>query len=265
MKQWNGDVRSLDFKRELRRPDMVSLPKYARLQKALRQAIERGLWKPGSKLPTEIELAAVTPFSLGTVQRAIRALVDEGVVVRRRGYGTFVAEQPKPMETPLHCRFLNDDETGYLPVFPKVVSRRRIAKKGPWSQHLGQRGNNIIQIDRKININNEFLVYSKFFVNADRLGSLMDVPIDKLDGANFKAILLRDFNLSIARVSQNMTVAQFPPEVCRAIAVRIGTVGTIIEIVASGGTGEAIYYQQLYVPPSARKLHLSDTQYPSLR
>ena len=51
-------------------------PKYARLSDAIEQAIERGEWKPGEKLPKESALAEVTPFSLGTVQRAYRQLVD---------------------------------------------------------------------------------------------------------------------------------------------------------------------------------------------
>ena len=41
--------------------------KYARLSDAIEQAIERGEWKPGKKLPTESPLAEVMPFSLGTV------------------------------------------------------------------------------------------------------------------------------------------------------------------------------------------------------
>ena len=64
-------------------------PKYARLSEAIEQAIERGEWKPGEKLPTESALAEVTPFSLGTVRRAYRQFVDFGTVEGRQGAGSF--------------------------------------------------------------------------------------------------------------------------------------------------------------------------------
>ena len=71
---------------------MPGLPKYAQLRDTLLAAIEHGYWKAGAKLPTEQALARHTPFSLGTVQRALRALVAEGIVVRLQGSGTYVAD-----------------------------------------------------------------------------------------------------------------------------------------------------------------------------
>src|SRR3546814_14632014 len=81
-----------------------------------------------------------TPFSLGTVQRAMRALTEDGIVMRRQGHGSFVADSRARMDDPWHCRFWTRDGTGFLPVYPKVLSRRRIAERGPWSRPLGQQG-----------------------------------------------------------------------------------------------------------------------------
>ena len=49
-------------------------------------------------------------------------LVDEGVVVRRQGQGTFVSDRAVGrMHAPLHCRFVDDSGTAYLPVYPEVT------------------------------------------------------------------------------------------------------------------------------------------------
>jgi DNA-binding GntR family transcriptional regulator len=235
------------------------LPKYAQLRQTLLAAIEGGLWKRGAKLPTEQELARDMPYSLGTIQRALRGLVDDGLLVRMQGQGTFVGEGRKAMEAPWHCRFLDDSGSGYLPVYPQVVLRRRIAARGPWSGVLQQRGRDIVRIDRRLRIADEFTVYSRFYLNADRFGSMLERPLAALDAANFKSILEREFNLPITHLSQTIAVVAFPVAVCRSIGAAPATVGTMLEIVASAGRTRNVYYQQLFIPPTRRRLVVSDT------
>lgn len=65
--------------------------KYVSLADSMRRSILAGSWAMGSKLPTEKELIETTGLSLTTVRRAFQELVDEGLVNRKRGAGTFVA------------------------------------------------------------------------------------------------------------------------------------------------------------------------------
>jgi DNA-binding GntR family transcriptional regulator len=237
---------------------VAGLPKYAVLRETLVAAIQAGVWKRGMKLPTEQAFARSLPYSLGTIQRALRALVEDGFVVRVQGQGTFVAEGRKALDAPWHCRFLDDAGSGFLPVYPHVVLRRRIAARGPWSACLQQRGDNIIRIDRALNVADEFVVYSRFYVNADRFGALMDKPLQELDAANFKAILDREFNLPVTHLSQTLETGPFPAAVCRAIGLAPGAVGTTLDIVAGAGRARNVYYQRLYIPPCRRRLVVSD-------
>lgn len=50
-------------------------------------------YRPGDKLPNENDLAGEYGVSRGTLREAIRILSSHGVLVVRRGMGTFVAEQ----------------------------------------------------------------------------------------------------------------------------------------------------------------------------
>ena len=110
------------------------LPKYAQLREAILAAIKDSHWKPGAKLPPEGKLVSDTPFSLGTVQKALRSLVEVGAIVRRQGMGSFVAQDQRQMDLPWHLRFVGDKEEKYLPVFPKVVMRRNEVRPGPWGR-----------------------------------------------------------------------------------------------------------------------------------
>jgi GntR family transcriptional regulator len=62
------------------------------LAQLLRAEIRRGACPPGSRLPTEVQLASQHGVSVITVQRALRELEQEGLIERFRGRGTFVRD-----------------------------------------------------------------------------------------------------------------------------------------------------------------------------
>ena len=234
------------------------LPKYAQLREAILAAIKDGYWKPGAKLPPEGKLMQEIPFSLGTVQKALRSLVEEGAIVRRQGLGSFVSQGQRQMDLPWHLRFAGDKEGEYLPVYPKVVLRRKEATPGPWADLLGNPKDSFLQIDRIMNIGNEFLVYSKFFASRKKLGEFLKKPVVELEKTNFKTILRRDYNLTITRMTYNLRIIPLPPEVCRAVKVQEGMIGLVMEILAHSGRKNPVYYQELFLPPNNRKLYISD-------
>lgn len=243
---------------KLGKPSVPGLPKYAQLREILFSAISSGHWKPGARLPTEAELAQVTPFSLGTVQRAMRALVDEGLVVRTQGTGSFVAEGRAPLDAPLHLRFSRvDGEPGFLPLFPKLIARKRIAERGPWSDYLGQEGANIIRIDRRLSVNGEFNIFNRFYVNADKFGSVATRPVASLDGINIKELLASELNMPVTHVEQRVHIQKLGAEVCKSIGVKAGTTGLVLESAASAGRGNWIYYLESFIPPTRHKLDVT--------
>lgn len=241
---------------------MSGQPKYMRLRDMLLVQIESGRWQPGARLPTETDLTRQTALSLGTVQRALRALVEDGVVVRQQGRGTFVADSRKPMDAPWHCRFIADDGKSFLPVYPKVLMCKRIRERGPWSALLDQHGSNIVRIDRAISIADEFSVYSMFYLNGERFAGILKKPLAALDGVNLKALLGREFGLPVTHITQSMSTAAFPSDVCRALKLGTSAVGTVLEIAASTGRGRHVYFQSLFIPPNRRRLVVSDTYNP---
>ncbi len=66
------------------------LPLYQQLQRALREAIESRVLGPDDALPAERDLAKDFRVSRITVRKALDGLVNEGLLVRRQGSGTFV-------------------------------------------------------------------------------------------------------------------------------------------------------------------------------
>jgi len=71
----------------------VSGPLYVQLQRALRDAIHNEQVSADEALPPERDLADELNVSRITVRKAFEGLVSEGLLVRRRGSGTFVANR----------------------------------------------------------------------------------------------------------------------------------------------------------------------------
>lgn len=72
------------------REDRYPLTLQEQLRADLLQQIENGTYAPGDQLPTESELVEAYGVSRVTVRAALAMLVEEGVLVKRRGKGTFV-------------------------------------------------------------------------------------------------------------------------------------------------------------------------------
>lgn len=69
---------------------------YTQLADILRAKIYSKEWKPRSKIPSEHKLMEQFGVARGTVRKALKALVDEGLLVQMRGSGTYVAEPGIP-------------------------------------------------------------------------------------------------------------------------------------------------------------------------
>jgi GntR family transcriptional regulator len=81
-------------------PTTQQAKRRARLRSAsvhdeLRQRIDQGQLRAGTRLPSEPDLAAELRVSRATLREALRALEEEGLLRRRWGSGTYVAERPR--------------------------------------------------------------------------------------------------------------------------------------------------------------------------
>jgi GntR family transcriptional regulator len=69
-------------------------PLFLQLADELREEIRDGKRPPGSQLPTEAEFHELYGVSRTTTKAALRQLVGEGLVITRKGYGSYVRERP---------------------------------------------------------------------------------------------------------------------------------------------------------------------------
>lgn len=86
-------IDDLPVRNERKKAERARVPQYERIKVYLLEQVQSGYWKEGDVIPAEESLAVEFGVSRMTVNRAIRELTAEGVLSRRQGSGTYVAQQ----------------------------------------------------------------------------------------------------------------------------------------------------------------------------
>lgn len=71
---------------------LSAVPLYRQLSQALQAEIAKGRWNQGDRIASESELSAMFSVSRITVRAALDELVEDGILVRIQGKGTFVTK-----------------------------------------------------------------------------------------------------------------------------------------------------------------------------
>lgn len=109
---------------------------YAAIKASLRLRIAQGGWMPGARLPSERDLVDEFGCARMTVHRALRELEEEGLIERRQGSGSFVAELT-PISNLLRVRPIADEitERGHAHT-TRVCSVARVAADAPTAEAM---------------------------------------------------------------------------------------------------------------------------------
>lgn len=94
-------------------------PKYQSVADALRRDIAAGVFQDGDTLLTEEQLKDKFGVSRQTVRQAISLLESDGLVLRRRGSGTYVTHGPRKRRGVMHVGVITTYITDYI--FPSIV------------------------------------------------------------------------------------------------------------------------------------------------
>ncbi len=235
--------------------------KYKAVYDSIVAGIEAGQWLPGDRLPTEAALASSAKVSLGTVQKALRILEQEGIIVRRHGSGTYIKSASPGANEIFNFFFLSDDGSA-LPLYTKVLDISVTRKAGPWSKLLGNDGS-FIKVTRVTNVNLEFQTFMELYAREPQFGKLLDMPIRELDGPALYRTMFHTFHYPPSSFTYNIWLARAPSRIYKHIDFPSDRDCLHWEIFGFGHRDMPLFYQQVYLPPTKRKLCFD--AYPKIR
>ena len=144
---------------------------YQRIRGQIEDLIRSGAWAPGRKVPSETELMTQFDCSRMTVNKAMSALAEEGLIVRRRRAGSFVA-RPRVHSTVLDIPDIQAEivARGETYRFELLDRKRRKPRAGDVEEMALAAGGELLAL-RGLHIAGD-----RPFALEDRLISLAAVP-----------------------------------------------------------------------------------------
>jgi len=197
------------------RPRLLS----ATVQDELRQRIDQGRLPAGSRLPSEPDLAVELQVSRATLREALRALEEEGLLRRRQGSGTYVADRPR-MANSLDVNF------GVTEAIRAAGMRAGIANGRHWVEPASaaeaarlelEPGQDVLVVERVRTAEDKPVVLSRDVVPSRLVGDRAQV-VEQMLHASIYEVLERDLGVVI-----HHGVARFRPvRADHAVAGRLG-------------------------------------------
>lgn len=168
---------------------------YYQLKKLLSEKIQKRIWNPGDQIPNEMDLVNLYQVSRATVRQAVLELVREGLLIRKKGKGTFVAE-PK-YETDFIIQFCYPKEFGNK---HEVISKKIIDAGTLGEVFEIEPNEKVYEIVRLRYFNDEAVAIEMVVLPAKQFPGLLDID---LSGRLFD-ILYEKYGVRITKFSSTV-------------------------------------------------------------
>ena len=212
------------------RPAVFS-PLYQQIKDLLVQGLERGEWKPGELIPSEIELAARFQVSQGTVRKAVDELAAEHLVVRRQGKGTFVATHH---EARAQYRFLRvvPDEGEPLPAVSRFLECRRTRATADIARLLDLRtGDPLVYLRRVLTFDGTPIVLDDIWLPGATFKGLTAERLAEYKGPLY-GLFETEFGTRMIRAEERIRAVAAETDVARLLQIAPGAPLLLVERVS---------------------------------
>lgn len=212
-------------------------PLYLQLQKVLRDAIHSRVIVPDAAIPPERDMAEEFGVSRLTVRKAVDGLVNEGLITRRRGAGTFVAARVEKSFSKLSSFSEDMISRGRLP-HSEWLSKTAGAVTPEESLSLGlSPGTQVYRFQRLRYADGQTMALEHATIPAYCLPSL-----DAVEASLYDA--LEKVGNRPVRALQRLRAVSFSAEQAHILGIRAGDAGLFIERRGFLGDGRAAEYTQ---------------------
>jgi GntR family transcriptional regulator len=203
------------------------LPYYQQLYDILRGKIDRSEWSPGDMIPPESELIDQYEVSRITVRQVLDMLVNEGLIYRQRGRGSFVAHPTLEQTMNRIVSFTEDmRQRGFNPG-TRVVSARLIPAVKDISEKLQvEPGETLARIERLRTADGEPMSIEESYLVHRYCPSVLqhDYATQPL-----REILDRDYGIRLVYAKQIIRAIQASRELAGVLKIKSGSPLLFIE------------------------------------
>jgi len=197
-------------------------PLYLQIKGLLVKSLEAREWRPGEAIPSEIDLAHRFNVSQGTVRKAIDALADDNLVVRRQGKGTFVATHTEERASLFRfLRIRRDDGADLMPV-SRLLDVRRAKAPTDVARLLGLKvGDAVLVLRRVLDYAGEPVVMDEITLPAALFRGLTKARYDAYRGSMY-SFFESQFGVRMLKAEEKIRAVAADAAAAQVLGTEIG-------------------------------------------
>ncbi len=218
------------------------LPAYMQLRDMLAARVARGEWSSETPLPSENQLKAETGLSVGTVRKSMQMLVDEGLLERRQGSGTFLRK--RAFDATLFRFFAVGTDSDTIPK-SRLVARTIAQPHAAVASILGT--TKCIRIERLRSHADSMLLAEEIWLPYDRFAGIETMPEPEF-GPLLYPLYLDRFGVFIASAVDEVSFAPAPAVIATRLGIATDTPAAVIERTAFAADGAAVEWRIAHGP-----------------
>lgn len=191
---------------------------YIQVRDHLAQQIAKGALKPGSHLPSELELADRLGVSLGTLRKALEALENERLITRRQGSGTFVRDHTADAMHAFDNMRTKDGQP--IPFTVQFLGTTRERADAEEQERLGLEGALVVARCQQVRHYEGPFLFEQMSLAVSRFSGF---DCAELTGPYQIAVLAQDHGVLVGWASESVEIARGSAEVSALLEVDPGT------------------------------------------
>lgn len=235
------------------------IPLYLQLEQLWRSQFAGGQLKPGDMFPPEHEICKQYGVSPITVKQAMKSLVGDGVLVRERGRGTFVARSrvASPDLTRLSSP-AEDMEAAGLVVTAQTVRREKLVASEDLAELLGLVDREpLFYLERVYTVDWEVLAVEQIHLPAALCPGFLEY---ELGAASIYTVLEERYGLFPVKAEQHMEAITAEDAEARLFRLSEGSPLLRAERITSLADGRTVEYSRLLYRGDRYKFRVSQSR-----
>ena len=219
------------------------LPAYVRLRDTLTTRIANGEWTSEEPLPSEARLAKEYGLSVGTVRKGVDGLVQEGLLERRQGSGTFV--RAPSFDATLFRFFQFREADGAQLSIPSSHLILRSLSQAPEDAAEALCTDKVIKIVRLRSLSDEPILFEKIYIPADKFAGFEELSEDAF-GPLLYPLYFERFGVLVKHATDDLAFDDAPASVAAQLQLHEGDPLAVIRRTAFDIEGNPVEWRIAY-------------------
>jgi GntR family transcriptional regulator len=229
------------------------LPLYHQLYERLVDRLRAGEWKPGDRIPPESALTASYGVSRITVRKVLGMLVGEGLLLRQRGRGSFVALPRLEHGMTRIVSFTDDMRQRGFAAGTKIIFAGLLPAPRAIAEALSvPEGEELARIDRLRMADGQPMCLEESFLIHRYLPGILgrDLAHDSL-----REIKQKQYGIRWSRARQTIQAIAAPAKIARLLAIKTGAPLLSFDRVTFSQDDIPVEYLRIYYRADRYRIH----------